>query len=411
MRISLKIILTKSIFQFRILILCCLLFFVTNSLIAQQSYQKKPFELWGTVSGKATSKKIYLSFRTLNPNDEPIIDSTVIVNNKFIFKGFINEPKEAFIYNSRKESSNSSSAILYLEPKKLDLIIDYNNFNTAKLKGSKTHDEYSLLQKLCKIPIKTRDSIGQLYRDYYDKINAATDSLLIKELNSKVDKLDTLWEKSDEQINEIEFAFIKQNPSSFVSPSKLLFILGRTDVKHFETLNSLYNILTKFIQNSESGKELNKKLKTISTNIAGSKAPDFTVSDSNGKLFSLNSYQNKSCVLLEFWASWCSPCREGIPELKNLYSKYNNQGFEIIGITIDEKLESWKKAIIKDKIENWKHFSYIENQKSFEKLYYVQAIPQKILINKEGIIVGRWVGESPENQLELKKILSETFKD
>ena len=391
-----------------VLSLFSILFLITNTANAQQFQNKKLFELSGTINDKISSKKIYLSYKTFD--GKSIIDSSLIVNNKFVFKGFITDPIEAIICNNSRILMTSTSAnLLYLEPKKLNLSLDYINFKNSKLTGSKTHDEYCLLQKLEEIPLRTRDSISKLYDEYYDKIDNTNDSLIVKDLNSKIEILDELSTKNNEIIEKIELDFIKQNPSSFVSLNKLLFILGSTDLKYFDAINSLNKNLTKEVQNSDSGKELNRKLETIGNNIAGIKAPVFTVYDSNGELLSLSSFKNRNYVLLEFWASWCAPCREGISELKDLYSKYNSEGFEIIGVTLDKNLDSWKKAIVKENIEKWKHFSISENQNNFEKLYYVQGIPQRILINKDGVIIGRWVGENTEHQLELRKILSEIF--
>ena len=395
--------------RFRLLLLINFVFLTTTTVKAQNS-QDNFFEIHGSVIGETSLKKIFLSY--YSPNDKMILDSVAIINNRFILKGFISEPTQAYLYNnSQLRMTSSGSATLYLEPKKLNIILDYNNFKNIKLKGSKSQDEYCQLEKLKQIPLRVQDSIGELYDNYYDKMDNTNDSLILKDLNSKIENLDKLADKNNEKIVEIEFDYIKQNPSSFVSLNKLIYILGSTDLKYFDTINSLYQNLTKFVQNSGNGKKLNQKLTTIASNTVNNKAPFFNVIDINGTSLSLISFQNKSCVLLDFWASWCVPCREGIPELKNLYSEYNSKGFEIIGITLDKNLDSWKKLIVKENIENWKHFSFIENQKLIENLYYVQGIPQKILINKEGLIIGKWVGESIENQLELRKILSEIFSN
>ena len=92
-----------------------------------------------------------------------------------------------------------------------------------------------------------------------------------------------------------------------------------------------------------------------------------------------------------------------------MYSKYKNKGLEFISISKDENLQSWKKAIEKEKIEIWKQISTKENKSTIEDAYVVTAIPVKILIDKEGIIIRRWIGSGEENKASIEKILTEIF--
>jgi glutathione peroxidase-family protein len=92
-----------------------------------------------------------------------------------------------------------------------------------------------------------------------------------------------------------------------------------------------------------------------------------------------------------------------------MYSKYKDKGFEIISVTRDEKLDLWRNTIQKENVEKWKHFSIKENKSTIEETYVVTAIPVKILINKEGIIIGRWIGSSAENEAAIEKAIAEIF--
>ena len=114
---------------------------------------------------------------------------------------------------------------------------------------------------------------------------------------------------------------------------------------------------------------------------------------------------NKKYILLDFWATWCLPCREDFSFLKILHEKYNSKGFEIISISKDEKIDLWKKIILKDSIQDWIHYSVKLNNTDVEKKYAVTAIPVKILIDLDGKIIGRWKGGGDENKSEIEKAL------
>jgi peroxiredoxin len=179
---------------------------------------------------------------------------------------------------------------------------------------------------------------------------------------------------------------------------------------YIDTITTLYNDLNKSIQNSVSGRHFQLMLLNLNKSKVGSLAPAFTVNDINNNPISLSSYLHKDCVLLDFWASWCVPCREDIPSLKLIYKKYSNEGLKIICVSKDDDATLWEKAIGKDKIQNWKHilapFSDQKNDSLITNKYFVYSIPVKILINKDGIIIGRWSGSGDENMEALKKLLN-----
>ena len=136
----------------------------------------------------------------------------------------------------------------------------------------------------------------------------------------------------------------------------------------------------------------------------GSKPPDIALPDANGQIVSLSSLQGK-VVLLDFWASWCGPCRRNNKETVQVYDQYKDKGFEVLSVSIDENKQAWQNAIAQDKM-TWKHV--IDTNAGFgnelTKTWNLQYIPSTYLINKQGKIVA----VAPEkDQLEkwLKKLL------
>ncbi|HEY5407783.1 MAG TPA: TlpA disulfide reductase family protein [Ginsengibacter sp.] len=256
------------------------------------------------------------------------------------------------------------------------------------------------------------DSNNELARKKYDLFNILSDSSAKDKVQQDIDSLSKINEKMVSQLTTVQFNFIRNNPSSFLSLDGLTLILKNSaELPLYDTIESLFNNLNKNIQNSTDGKKFKLLLVNKKKSGVGSLANDFKVRDIDNKEISLSDFRSKKYVLLDFWASWCKPCREDMPSLKRIYKVYREKGLEIIGISKDDDLSSWKKAIQMDTTQNWKHISVprnIQNKDSsaVTNKYFVYGIPVKILINKEGIIVGRWTGGGEENIAELKKLLN-----
>jgi peroxiredoxin len=136
------------------------------------------------------------------------------------------------------------------------------------------------------------------------------------------------------------------------------------------------------------------------TAAVGQPAPDFKQNDTAGHPVSLSSFRGKY-VLLDFWASWCGPCREENPAVVSAYGKYHPRGLEILGVSLDQKEDSWKKAIRADKL-TWTHLSDLQYwNNAVAKLYGVQGVPQNFLIDPGGKIIARGLrGQDLDKKLE-----------
>ncbi|PRZ22917.1 TlpA disulfide reductase family protein [Flavobacterium granuli] len=383
--------------------------FLSFKLVAQHN-----FVLNGVCSKNTVSKNIYLTY---NVNGKSITKSSQIHNNKFVFKGEIDFPVKAIICtDARFYMTNLNSKVFYLEPCIMNAKLDFDDLSTIVINGSKTNDEFNVLQNTTekKKNRKKNDSIRELSRLYSAKMIETNDkSLKIKfqeSLDSLDHQLDQLVDQSIKKNKQLDFEFIKKNPNSFVAPDLLDYILEEENNQiPYETIENLYNKLGSEVKKSYGGKQLAEKLNYFKNSRIGSLASDFKGSDVNADFLQLSSFRNNKYVLLDFWASWCGPCREDFPFLKEMYSKYKDKGFEIISVTKDEKLDLWRATIQKENIEKWKHFSIKENKSTIEDTYVVTAIPTKILIDKDGNIIGRWIGSSAENIEAIENMITEIF--
>ncbi|MBE9601614.1 peroxiredoxin [Pedobacter sp. MC2016-24] len=182
-------------------------------------------------------------------------------------------------------------------------------------------------------------------------------------------------------------AFISKHPDYYISLVALNDVIGPlpSDVP---TLKKLYNKLDKQIQQTPGGVKTKTTLDKFDAVSIGRLAPTFSAPDTSGKSISLADYKGKY-VLLDFWASWCGPCREENPTVVKAWSKYKNRGFDVLSVSLDQvgKRDAWLKAIHEDQL-TWQHVSNLKFwDDDVARLYMIRSIPQNFLIDPKGKIV------------------------
>ena len=257
---------------------------------------------------------------------------------------------------------------------------------------------------------KVNDSVKKLMKECTSQIQLEKDSVSKSQLTLRLDDLWNILDLNDIVELKINLDYAKQHPASLYCLDLVQQQISRQPGKNlYDDFEEVYTNASPEVRNSESGKKMAEQLNYFKLSKVGSYAPEFTVKDIEGKQLSLNDYKEKKYILIDFWASWCAPCREELPSIKELYKKHSKEGFEVISITQDKDLEAWKKAILKEKIDSWRHFSTLENNDSVLKDYFVNGIPHKILIDKNGRIIGKWKGSGEKNKRELQILLAEIF--
>lgn len=258
------------------------------------------------------------------------------------------------------------------------------DLHQAMVTGDDLNEGFNEVRKLEKKP---QDEFAALQAQLTEsRIMGVTDA--IKEIGPKM----VAVRKS---MSEARKKYIKTHPDAFAS----IFFLSM-DAKEYRLgeLDSVYNGLSDKYKNTRPGKGLASKIASLKVIRDGGPAPDFAKPDINGKSVKLSDFRGKY-VLLDFWGSWCAPCRAANPHLKELYAQYAAKGFEIVGVASEkvsgqEQAEKmWKAAVEKDGL-TWTNL--LNNEKEMQQdvtaMYSIEGYPTQILLDKEGKIIARWLG-------------------
>lgn len=391
------------ILNMRILLIIILSCFVSNSIFSQF-----PFLVNGDVSKIVEHENLFFTY---NNGEISVQDSVNIKSRKFSIRGTIEIPTIINFYNNRELIDDGQSAIsFFIEPKyETKVSIDLSDMKKSKIWGGISQNEYEILQKrLSKLSLI---EITNQLNNFYTKKSETIDKTELEFLSSKIDSLSNKLKELRFENVKIRIDFIREFYTSYVSAYSLKNILRQKEgLQMIDTIQNLYNNISNNIKNSYLGREIENELQNYYGSKIGVYAPDFSLIDEEGKIVKLSSLKGKY-VLLDFWASWCAPCIEEFPSLKEIFNEYKDN-LEILGISRDENLENWRNAIFKYEIGFWKQFSLKQNNNSIlEQQYFVNAIPVKILINPEGIIIGKWRGGDSHNLTELQSLLKQINND
>jgi peroxiredoxin len=339
-----------------------------------------------TVSGKLsnTAGITDISLKLPNREGSVVSSSKIDASGSFVLKAPIIEPN---IYRLWITENNNYMLILY-PGEEVVVTADAANLNAnTAVKGSR---ETLLLQegmgRLNEFSRKM-DSINQVYQS-----NAGS-----PKIDSILKTLQSAYAKLDDSRRDYIISFIKANPASLAG---LVFIESLDMETEFKCYDLLDQGLFKAHPTNIFVKEFHARVDAERKLAVGGDAPDISLPDPDGNLLALSSLRGK-VVLIDFWASWCGPCRKENPNVVALYAKYKDKGFEILGVSLDRDREKWIGAIKEDGLV-WKHISDLQFWKSqAAKTYGVSSIPATFLIDKDGKIIAKKLrGASLEEKMK-----------
>jgi len=342
--------------------------FIANFASAQESFQIK-----GKFIGLTKPSRLVLNYRSAagNKNDTALIAS----NGEFQLKGQVNRPVMATAYlqevNTTPANARRDYANFYVESGASILINGINTVKQAEITGGSVQTEYRELQ----------DSLKQINM-IFDNLSALSRSNLVADELKK--QLRIASKDNYNRMTAIESRFIATHPSSIVSWE---IVSNRAAIIDPDSFEPVFNSLSAERRQSPEGISMQSRLDLAKRLKIGNPAIEFTIPDVKGVPVSLSSYKGKY-VLVDFWASWCGPCRGENPYMLKAYNNLKDQNFEILGVSLDDNKDKWLKAIEEDKLP-WKQVSDLKGFNTIALTYGIRAIPQNFLLSPEGIIIGK----------------------
>lgn len=338
--------------------------------------QEEPdgYSISGEVQNLEEGKLVYVS--ELDANNQPKkIDSVQVKNGKFLLDlAEVENPKLSFL-NLEGQPGN---VIFIAENEPINFQINKDSLNTSKVTGGKENELfYAYLDHLKGL----NKSAMRIRTDMRQEFTTTQDSAKIVALQQEEEGL-------RDQDLKFKKDFVQENPDRFVS------VLVLTDMLNMgassNEVKELFASLSEDLKQGSLAKSLKENLDQRSAVDIGSKAPEFSAPNPQGEQIALKDALGK-VTLIDFWAAWCKPCRVENPNVVKTYNKYHDQGFNIIGVSLDREgqKDRWLQAIEEDNL-TWPQVSHLQFwDEPVAQLYGVRAIPAQFILDENGVIVAK----------------------
>ncbi len=359
---------------------------VITVLISCNRAGENEYIISGTVKGIADGKTVILEKQDGMGQVVPL-DTVKVKDGKFTMTGSAKEPEIMLL----QVEAIQGKVPFVLENGDIKIIVDKDSLQKSKFSGTFNNDVFS----------KFNDDLTKFQKDFQKKLTTFQNANMAK-MNAAQEAKDTItitklmkeYQLIQKEGMEFYIKFAEANPKALLSALILDSMLNDPAVDLVK-IKKIFASFSPELKKYKPGKSIQSKLDKIEKPVTvaaaanvGSLAPDFTGPNPEGKSISLKQSLGK-VTIIDFWASWCKPCRAENPNVVALYAKYHAKGLNILSVSLDKEASAWKAAIAKDKL-TWNHVS---NLKEFEDpialQYGINAIPSIYILDAKGVIIAK----------------------
>ncbi len=371
----------------------------------QNTVQEGSYTITGEIAGMDSGILV------LTIQDTVFVERMATVENgTFVFEGTVSEPLMAAL-NIEGQRERAS---FFIEPGVMNISLNKEEIGEFELEGSKTQEEKRLFDDLLKPYTDKMQSIIDDYGSLMDSIRSTEDEQKIEEWTAIINELGNKYGELAGMKDSLQFSYVVDNPESYIAGYYLTSVVRKDDLE-LDSLKAIYKGMDEQIRESINGQKAAAILKKKENTVIGAVVPDFEVVDVNKDMVTLSQFKGKHAIMIDFWASWCGPCKMSMPHLLEVYEKYHSEGLEVMAVADgDYDRERWVAAIeehgLGEVINVASDFRNGEVVNAFfDETYFHAGIPFTILVDFEGKIAGTWLGYSEDISVEMDQALEELF--
>lgn len=364
-----------------IILACVLVVSCDNSKKETAAVNQTTYTITGSAAGIYNGIRAQLKVKA-DRGKYNVVDEVIVMNNAFEFTGSIDSPEMVYLF----VNSVKGNLPLILENQNITINVNKDNLAESKISGSRSNDALTEYNAHVKELSTKRYALSASYRTAVQNDDKA-----------EMEKINPQLEVITKEMVDYPYDFIAENNDNFFVVS-LIETLVNSKKPNLPRLEKAYNSLEPNIKNSPYGVKVKTEIAALKLKDTraealeiGKPAPKFTAPNTQGEMIALDDVLGDKVTVIDFWASWCGPCRRENPNVVKIYEKYKDQGLEIIGVSLDKKgqVKRWEQAIKKDQL-TWPQVSNLKFWKEpVALLYGVRSIPATFILDKDGNIVAK----------------------